>query len=156
MKKIGLMALIVMATLFCRARLGETNAQIYDRYGAVQRRVDTGTNTWQGAYLFKNYGVLVYFRDNVSEGEMIVPKDNQPFSDDERQSLMTTIGGPGKWVEQKSSEDRPGRMWINQDNKAAAYLKDSPTVGLMVGTHEFWMRGVSDQQNEQKQKTDGF
>jgi hypothetical protein len=158
MKMIGLATLMVMAAFACRARLGETNGQIVTRYGAVEHRNDTGTNTWIGDYDFKEYHVQVYFRDNISECEYVAPRKTRKFDDEEREALMTAIAGGGGWDKDDVHSDLTMTIWINKASKAVAYLTTG-TDGrsmLAVASEAYVIRLGLEKKQKEIQKANGF
>lgn len=154
--------IIITTMLLCAsqayARLGETAAKIYARYGAVQKRTETGTNTWFGGYLFKDYYVVVHYRNNVSEAEAVRPIGNRQFSGPERQQLMDSIGGSTNWVDDNAVFHFTSDQWVNTDNHAVAYedepLMEAPT--LMVMSRDYYNRRVAEIKKQEKSKASGF
>jgi hypothetical protein len=150
--------LLLASCIAASARLGESNVEVAARYGAVQKRVNQGTNTWLGYYVFKEYNVLVSFRDNKSEVETIRPITARKFSDDERDALIKNIGGDGDWVEDNSHFEFMAKTWVNTKTKALAYVKDDilePST-LFIMTRDYVSRENAKEQENDKAKADGF
>jgi hypothetical protein len=151
--------LILLASCACAcARLGESNVEIMKRYGAVEQRSATGTNSWRGDYTFKEYNVVVFFRDNISECEVIRPIEERKFADAERDALMNGIAGNDQWASDKSTFSFMSAVWINKQTKAVAYVKDEilkPSV-LVVSSHSHAIRLQEEQKQKEKSKAEGF
>jgi len=140
------------------ARIGESNIEIKQRYGGVQTRTATGTNTWTGAYVFKEYFVMVYFLDNKSEAETIKPIEARKISDDEREALLKSIAPGGEWKKDDSQFNFMASIWINATAHAVAYQKDSirDSSTLIVTTMDFYNRMEAEKKAKDKSKADGF
>jgi uncharacterized DUF497 family protein len=156
MKTIFIILLASCSVVF--ARLGESNAEIFRRYGAVQDRTETGTNTWTGTYMFKEYIVIVYFRDNKSEAEALRPISSREFSDEERDAMMKSIGGDGDWILDDSTYEFLSKTWINSKNHSVAYVKDGimKASTLIVASREYCQRMEAEKKTKDKKKADGF
>ena len=151
---IVLIALFVAAT--SHARLGETNVQICNRYGPVQKRVEDGTNEWHAGYLFKDYVIVVSYTNNVSQCELVSRTDRAHFSDEERDALMKNIGGAGNWKMAWTGADF--QTWTNSASAALA-REVKGTDGsdmLTVMTADFAVRDELARQKKEKAKADGF
>lgn len=140
------------------ARLGETNVQIRQRYGPVQSRDELGTNAWQGHYLFKEYRVMVRFRDNVSECEVIQPLESRKFSDAERDSLLAAIGGNGDWKKDTGEVDVMKEFWVNRSTQAQALVSDEllGASTLIVSSKEYAATLNKQYKEGEKKKAEGF
>jgi hypothetical protein len=127
-----------------------------NRYGAVESRTDTGTNTWIGQYSFKEYNVRVAYQNNISVCEMVWPSESRAFSDDERDTLRTNIGGAGSWVEDAETTSLTVTTWTNANSQAVACEKEGitgPTL-LIICTHEYDAQVTA--RKKEEQKADGF
>jgi hypothetical protein len=139
------------------ARLGETKDEIYKRYGTVQKRTEISTNEWTGKYQFKEYIVLVFFKDNISVGEALQPIEKRDFSDEELKALRAAIGGEGEWKEKRGAS-LTSTIWINEKNGVVACHKESVTDSgaLVVARSEFLEKYAEVTEKEEKSKADGF
>ena len=119
---------LILVSLPAVARLGETNVQIWQRYGRVQKRYEDGTNLWHAGYLFKNYAIIVYYTNNISEAECFSPVSARTIGDDERKELMKEIGGDGNWASDEGHLKFGPDCWTNS-NGAVAVM-----AGILAGT----------------------
>jgi hypothetical protein len=87
----------VLTSLPLFARLGETNQEILQRYGAVTRRESISTNEWTGFYQFNGYNVAVTFSNNISVVETVSPIIKRTMPADELDKLKKSIGGEDGW-----------------------------------------------------------
>jgi hypothetical protein len=150
---------IIVFCLSAFARLGETNQQIYKRYGAVVTRTEISTNEWTGYYEFENYSISVTFSNNISMSELVTPHYpdswvTRSFEDKERQTLFKKIGGNGEWkeVDLKDAESRT-RMWTNQQCNATAVEIPNPHDTICISKNGYDERRVD---RERKARASGF
>lgn len=139
------------------ARLGESDAEISKRYGAVQKRIDGGTNKWKGAYLFKDYKIMVTFETNRSVTEMLAPLNNRKFETAEVTSLRDAIGGTGGWAERYSA-NLSEKRWINTSNGVVAVL-NTPSHGgqtLMVAPISVLLEVGEEAAKNETNRVEGF
>lgn len=160
MKTIIALLLLVTCSTAALARLGETNVEIKARYGAVSKRTDTGTNTWSGAYTFKEYNIFVYFRSNRCECEYVYPIEARKFADAERDALINSIAGNDHWIRDHSASASASvsDLWRNKDTGAVAFVKNEaykPSM-LVVSSHDFALQAGTDQEKEEKSRAAGF
>ncbi|HXB58068.1 MAG TPA: hypothetical protein VNU95_00790 [Candidatus Acidoferrales bacterium] len=140
--------LLILVSLPAVARLGETNVQIWQRYGRVQKRYDDGTNLWHAGYLFKDYAIIVYYTNNISEAECVSPVSARTISDDERKELMKDIGGDGNWASDGGHLKFGPDCWTNSNGAVAVMagiLADTPDSYSMlaVGTRSYFDQMVA-------------
>lgn len=139
------------------ARLGETDAEISKRYGALQKRIEDGTNKWKGAYLFKDYKIMVSFETNRSVTEMLAPLNNRKFEPAEVTALRDAIGGAGAWTERYSA-NLSEKRWINPSNGVVAVL-NTPSQGrqtLMVAPMSVLLEVGKDAIKNETNRVEGF
>ena len=153
--QIGLMGLMVC--LSAQARLGETDHQIYARYGAVQKRYDDDGTWWHASYLFKEYIIIVYFHENTSTAECVTPLEERKFSDSEREALMDNISGTTNWMMDAGDDKFEQTCWTNAGGFMAATVDriGSPSL-LVVGTRDFILKLGTQEEEKEKKKADGF
>lgn len=158
MKKIVLVVVAATLASIAQARLGETNVQIYHRYGAVRDRSEVATNIWVGTYLFKDYLVLVYFENNVSVAETVGPMKDRDFSGVERHELMDDIGGSTNWVADSAAFHFTSERWTTPDGRVLAFLNKrlSGSQTLTVVTRNFAREFEALTQKKEKAKASGF
>lgn len=151
-----LFSVIALSTAAALARLGENKDEIFKRYGAVQKRIEHGTNEWRGVYQVKDYTVVVLFKNNVSAAEM-VKLDSRTFTDAERESLMKAIGGDGKWEETSAPLAFTVKTWTNTTTRALA-CQETVISGdmLSIATPETARELIADKEQKEKSKTEGF
>jgi hypothetical protein len=157
MKTLTMIVILVASALAAFARLGESNVQIKQRYGAVVSRTESGTNEWEAAYLFKEYKIMVIYYTNTCVAEVVTPIESRKFSDDERDALMKSIGGEGKWLKDSSSGFM-NESWLNMDSKARAQVEDKFISGsqLTVVSPIFIDRASAEAKKKEKEKAEGF
>jgi hypothetical protein len=149
----------ILVSLPALARLGETNVQIMQRYGPVQKRYDDGTSLWHAGYLFKDYAILVYYTNNISQAECVSPVSARTISDDEREELMKNIGGSGNWASDQGHLQFGPDCWTNSNGAVAVMagiLADTPYSYsvLTVGTRSYFEQMVA--KHKQKDEASGF
>ena len=147
----------LMTATVAFARLGESNAQILARYGAVQERTELETNIWRGTYLFKEYNINVIYFTNTCVAELVQPIESRKFSSDERDSLMKSIGGEG-WLKDDSEFELMADSWLNTNTKARARVEQKfmkPST-LFVMAQPFLDWSIAKTQKKEKAKADGF
>jgi hypothetical protein len=146
---------LILVSLPAVARLGETNVQIWQRYGRVQKRYEDGTNLWHAGYLFKDYAIIVYYTNNISEAECVSPVSARTISDDECKELMKNIGGDGNWASDEGHLKFGPDCWTNS-NGAVAVLADTPDSYSMlaVGTRSYFDQMVAKMKH--KDEASGF
>jgi hypothetical protein len=146
---------LILVSLPALARLGESNVQIMQRYGPVQKRYDDGTSLWHAGYLFKEYTIIVYYTNNVSQAESVSPLSARAISDDEREELMENIGGAANWAPDHGHLQFGPDCWTNS-NGAVAIMTDTPDSSSMlsIGTRSFFQQMVEKQ--KQKDEASGF
>jgi hypothetical protein len=150
--------IILLSAGAASARLGESPVEIMNRYGAVQNRSENGTNRWVGTYLFKEYGVVVYFQTNRCVAEVVQPIERRNLGDDEVKALMKNIGGNESWIKDESDFEFLAGTWFNTQSKAVARL-ERKIMGkdtLMVMTMEFVKQDAAAQKKKEKSKAEGF
>ena len=147
--------MLMLVSLPALARLGETNVQIMQRYGPVQQRFDDGTSLWHAGYLFKEYDIIVYYTNNISQAECISPVTGRTISDDEREKLMENIGGATNWAADNGHLQFGPDCWTNSNGAMAvmASALDSSSM-LTVGTRSFFQQMVEKQ--KEKDEASGF
>jgi len=161
-KKHLLLGILLMCSFVvpqaANARLGESNIQIAQRYGAVQSRKDISTNIWMGYYLFKEYNVGVIFYTNICVAELISPIENRSFGSDERDALMKSIGGEGTWIKADDSMEILVDYWVNTTTKARARVetKFMQSASLIVMSPIYIERENAEQKAKEKAKAKGF
>jgi hypothetical protein len=150
--KITLLILFISCTA-AFARLGESNKEIMARYGAVRKRTETGTNTWRGGYVFKEYKVAVDFRDNKSECESFYFMKDGKMNDDERNALLKLSGGDGDWEFKEIPHGLP--TWVNSKNGAVGFIKNDGNEHsiLVVTSMEYAQRSMAKKKAEGKSET---
>jgi hypothetical protein len=148
----------LLVSSVCQARLGESNAEIAKRYGAVQSREELGTNAWMASYLFKEYKIGVVYYTNVCVAEFVTPIEGRTFGDDERDALMKNIGGSGTWVKDGTKIEFLANSWINTTTKARARGETKMFGGdtLTVMSQVYIDRQIAEQKEKEKSKADGF
>jgi hypothetical protein len=150
---LGLLSFAAIA----HARLGESNVEIAKRYGPVQSRTENGTNKWTGAYLFKDYLVMVTFETNTCVTEVVGPAEQRKFTRAEAEALRDAIGGAGNWKVMPNAKFTR-TQWINSSNKVVAILDEpfggSPT--LVVSRLASMLEAGKESQKKEASKTDGF
>jgi hypothetical protein len=148
--------ILLASGLVALARLGESNIEIANRYGPVQKREEDGTNTWNAGYLFKEYIVVVSFKDNKSQCEMLRPISDRAFTESERDALIKNIGGDGDWM--VVANEPLFHSWVNSKTKAVAKetinLMQSSTLSVM--TAEFAIKDSEASKQNEKSKANGF
>jgi hypothetical protein len=146
---------LILVSFPAVARLGETNVQIMQRYGPVQKRYDDGTNLWHAGYVFKDYTIIVYYMNNISQAESVSSVSARAISDDERDVLMKNIGGAANWASDQGHLQFGPDCWTNS-NGAVAIMANTPDSYSMltIGTRSFFQQMVEKQ--KQKDGTSGF
>jgi hypothetical protein len=154
--KITILLLLALC-LPALARLGESNVEIRQRYGPVLKRIEQGTNTWMGCYMFKEYTVGVVFKNNVSQCEILQPVEQRKFTDDEADALLAGIAGKGKWIKDSGIMFMK-QAWTNPEIRAKAEVEDKPLGAsvLTVMSIEFINDADEKQKAEDKKKAEGF
>lgn len=151
--------LLFVSLVVASARLGETNTEIVKRYGPVkERKQGTTTNEWSGMYIFKEYVVQVFYSNNVSVCEAVLPIEKRKMTQDERDALLKAIGGSGKWIKPSDKVELLGKTLYNTETKAMARIEEK-LVGpdaLFVMTESFYQKLVDEETKKQKSKADGF
>ena len=156
MKTIIVSLLLLLSTSHAFARIGESNVQIAQRYGAVQSREELAADKWAGNYLFKTYQVQVVFFTNICVSETITPISADKFDDDERKVLLDSIGGEG-WIKEPMKH-MLRITWANTTTKNSALEIDQimtpPTLCVASPAYAAWW--VEKYKTEQKAKATGF
>ena len=150
-------AILCLAAITATARLGETDVEIAKRYGAVQRRIEAKTNTWKGAFLFKDYKIMVTFQTNRCVTEMLAPLHDRKFGMAEVSALREAIGGGGTWTERYSA-NQSERRWINPSNGVVAVLT-MPSRGeqtLIVAPVSVLLGGGEERGKNETNRAEGF
>ena len=150
-------AIMCLVAVTAMARLGETDGEISKRYGALQKRIEDGTNKWKGAYLFKDYKIMVSFETNRSVTEMLAPLKYRKFEPAEVSALRDAIGGAGTWTERYNANQSEKR-WINASNGAVAIL-NAPSQGeqtLIVAPMSVLLRAGEDAFKNATNRVEGF
>lgn len=140
------------------ARLGESNAEIFKRYGAVLNRIELNTNSWAGLYTFKEYNVKVIYLGNISVVECLSPIAKRKFEGIEAEALMSAITGKGKWIP-NADNNFIKKNWTNSEAHAIASIDDAlmgGTPSLIVADMIYGSKWVKINEDEQKKKAEGF
>jgi hypothetical protein len=146
---------LILVSLPALARLGETNDQIMQRYGPVLKRYDDGASLWHAGYLFKDYAVIVYYSNNISQAESVVHMATHAIGDDEREALMENIGGGAHWASDQGHLQFGPDCWTNSNGAMAVMVKTPHNYStLTVGTRSFFQQMVEKQ--KQKDEASGF
>src|SRR5262245_56307296 len=117
MKRLLLIALLT-TTVAAYARLGETAAEIEERYGthSAEQYPDgllyglSSTN-----YTFKGCFIAVSFKDGKCVREAVSPLENREMTLSERESFVKAIGGS------KFGKSADGKLWIGPKGSRATY-----------------------------------
>lgn len=138
------MKMLILAVLLvagsAEARLGESNEEIFKRYGAVTRRDAVNTNEWTGFYEFNGYNVAVTFSNNVSVVETFSPIIKRTVPADEIDRLKKLIGGESDCVAQTTTVN--GLQLVRVGNRS--YLESVKKASQV------------ERKRELERKTDGF
>lgn len=98
MRSYVFLVILLMATT-ARARIGESEAAIAQRYGEPLSWKDGYNARHKSAsYEFKNYRITIDFIDGRSAIEYFTTKDHTPFSAEERQVILGANGDLKQWV----------------------------------------------------------
>lgn len=149
--------LILMASaLPAWARLGESNTEIYRRYGAVLKRYPSAdTNYWDASYKFKEYVVLVTYSNNVSCCESVRPIEARHISSEECKVLMQSVGGEGQWSTEQKRFD--SQVWKNAALGRWALLSDEGSGAFVtIMTDSFLTKQIAEGKLKERSKAAGF
>jgi len=150
---------LCLTALLCgtvQARLGETVAEISERYGKP-----LNTNPTQGifglaesTYLFKGYSICVNFKDGKCVREQVTPKAKQELTEDACFELVKSVGGLD-WAWKKEGDF----FWKRDDGANAVGDKSHFIIesDRLAKHRDAYLKQQSDNaKNEAKKKTEGF
>lgn len=131
---IGLIFLLSALSAF--ARLGETDKEVEARYGAPAQIKNDVFGGEGRAYYFKEYLVIVCFRDGKSAMEIVKPTNQVDRIDDaDCLALASGIGGGGEW-KAREMRDSLSKAWGNGVAIAFRPFDLLPPDTLMVMTED--------------------
>ncbi|HTV42933.1 MAG TPA: hypothetical protein VMF08_20380 [Candidatus Sulfotelmatobacter sp.] len=90
--------MVLVSAMAARARLGETVAEIYQRYGAVKSRISLETDRWAGHYSAGYWSVIVTFQNGRSVTESFQPLWTRPLDAQNVRALMDAAAGNTNWI----------------------------------------------------------
>jgi hypothetical protein len=135
------------------ARLGETTNQIYARYGNP-----LGQDSYLGlpaeAFTFKEYNVVVVFKDGKSCLEALKPKqESDRIEPDVAEGLATRVGNCAKWSRQETINP-PGVEFKGTNGMVAMLTRGpQPPDSLIICTSEAVERMREATRKESEAKT---
>jgi hypothetical protein len=96
------MKIFVIALAFCcassaQARLGETLAQITERYGQPTETYRDVKGRLSYIYRYDDYRIMVQYIDGISHNEVYVKLDDSELSDSDMEGLLKANAQGGKW-----------------------------------------------------------
>lgn len=131
MKKIILGALLFLdIAASAHANLGDTESDIYAKYGKVVAAPTSVTNKDITLYFhYKDYTVSATLINGQCHRETFTKKDNHPFTDKEIQGFLDANALGSKWVMMNDNDSV--KIWV-LDSKAAfaGYYKEHPYLSL--------------------------
>jgi hypothetical protein len=129
MKRSLLILLLITNSQVCHARLGETEKQVYARYGKGKL-----VRGWH-IFFFQGFEVGVRILDGKSVMEIYSDQNGAALTDTKVQALLSANGAGKRWL--KGSRD----VYSRTDGKARAVISNGRS-GLTIATVEgFEMMG---------------
>jgi len=116
-----------------KANLGDTETDIYKRYGKIQSPPVSMTNKDVTFYFkYKDYVVTVTLIEGQSHRETFTKQDNKPFTETEIQALLNANANGRKW--EMMTDNKDVKIWVLEAHGAfAGYYKAHPY--LSIETH---------------------
>ncbi len=121
---------LIVICLVCRpavARIGETDAEVANRYGAPTD-VKNGyyPNHKLRLYEFNGFTILVHFYNGISQSEAFQKAGKEEMTDNEVLGLMRANAGSGRWeatyADQRIAEFKSGDERYAMCEKGIGYL----------------------------------
>ena len=150
-----IMAISMFVMIPAWARLGETEDQCVQRYGAVLTRttvVEFGQKLPTLAFVKNGYMIVAEMLDGKVGLMMITKADSTDFSENEQQLLIDADSSGQKWA--KQNDLSVDSLWIRDDGAQAQY-KPLDKALIFVSKDFIAARGAAAKADEAK-KTQGF
>lgn len=151
-----LFSVVALSAAF--GRIGETEAQILQRYGSPDTTIRVDDRETLEKFSWNDFRVLVYFLDGTSQGELIVGYRSvgETMSDGDINALLAANAGGSEW-EALDSRRAERREWRLRDGTLLAYYnRGRIEPGLMIMTRAMRSKLALDHARNSRVDVAGF
>jgi hypothetical protein len=134
---------LIFSTTCAQANLGETVAQVVERYGKPTGFAEANAKTPFGSLLFKagGYELIIFILDGKEVGARVSKADKSAFTDAEMQSILSADSDGAPW-KSAPSDDPSSLQWTRDDQATVLYDKDKR---MLIFTSEAMSKAFENQ-----------
>lgn len=145
------LALASFSPVTLQARLGETEQQTEQRYGAaVEKLGEDSVREKTRAYTTGGMSVIVSYLNGVSQSEMFIKEDRKSDLSDNEIQVLLKANSLGRVWEKAESPNFINKRWLLQGEAVAEYRPMQITPTLWLATKQYVT--FSSEQTRQKEK----
>ncbi len=137
---VATVSLFVALTAIARADVGQSEAEVDQRYGKSVGEVQTQTFGVMRGFVSAEYVIGVKLVDGVSQMEMFSKRDQSDMSASEIERLLKA-NGTGQWKAEPTGKPT-WRRWRREDDGAVA-LYDARRHYLYISSSKFYEEQLS-------------